>query len=144
MNELQIIASTALALLSGIGGWFLARRQRTATAVGSELANEGAAIDLYREMTEIAQGQQERMGDMQRELDTFRRELSTCIEARDQTRRERIAEAQQGRIDRSAQEVVIAKLKHDLTVVQAEVQTMREQARRSTQQPKEPPSAVPI
>lgn len=142
MSELQWVATPVIAVITGIGGWFIARRQRTATAVGTELANEGAAIDLYHEMTEIAQGQQERMGEMQRDLDTFRRELSVCIEARDQIRRDRISEAQQGRIERAALEVVIARLKHDLTVVQAEVQTLREQPRATTH--REPPTAAPI
>lgn len=143
MNDLLQQLAPFAALPAGALGWFLAKRQRTATAVGSELANQGAAIDLYREMTEIAQGQQERMGEMQRDLDSFRRELAACVEARDQIRRERIVEAQQGRIERTAQEVVIAKLKHDLAVVQAEVQTMREQARPANAH-REPPPAVPI
>ncbi len=125
-DMIQWAVTLAVGPASAVGGWFFARRQQRAVTKGLELENDGRAIDLYGQMTEIASGLQERLVSALAEIDAMRAQLQDCIEAREEAKRERENQYRQAQIDKARTDVEMARLRHELAELRLQVVALGE------------------
>lgn len=69
----EVIISAILSILTGLGGWYAARRKNVAEAQTNELDNVDKAVGIYREM---AEDMGKRHLETLQELNALKREFS--------------------------------------------------------------------